>query len=109
MTPTKGKAQHTKGPWQLTGYIIHQDKGPELDAIAEVCVHHGRDANALLISSAPSLLEAAQLAYLALLRSGAYRLRVQPELIALRDSIAAALGLSEQEVQDNAESMVAYE
>ena len=66
----------------------------------------GRSAR--LVAAAPALLGAADRAYLALLREPpALRLAYQRELALLRDAIAMATGVSEEETQNRTEQLAA--
>lgn len=104
---------HTPGPWELQGGRCFKTSGGEFylsygkDRYGNPLWQHSfceLDANARLIAQAPAMLEACEMAYCALLNSGAYRVRVQLELCQLRNTIAQATGHSAEDVQNECES-----
>lgn len=118
--------QPTPGPWTFLedgdAEALHNCRplticSPSKDDLAEVFSEEDSTvaiprqqaiANARLIASSPSLLQAAQDAYLQMLRVSDQRTRVtlsyQGALCQLRDSIAAATGRDSQAVQEEYEA-----
>ena len=113
---------HTPGPWTKGRHLgITAIINGEETQVAAACVmpcigghddihaQRGADmeqANARLIAASPDGLEAAKLAYAALLRTPHDRLRTkaQSALSSLRDFIASATGQDAETVQDDFES-----
>lgn len=110
------ETKHTPGPWKTTGYdlpnvhVYGPGKYPAVVAYCPALVNAGgagttpdeRVANARLIAAAPDGLNAAQFAYLALLKHDhdAWRVKNQGVYCALRDFIAKATGQTSEAVQD---------
>lgn len=104
--------EKTESPAYLHGALtaLYDDihKGVALDKwTAMKAISHTRSWLKWLHDNRPGIGSALESAYLALLRSGEYRVRVQGELVALRSAIAAATGRSQQDVQDEFEARAA--
>jgi len=105
----------TPGPWTIYPEtdgteicaVTYEPKLPIRQIIARPVRGENWIANARLISSAPDLIEAAQVAYVLLadIRNewpGRHTREGQLTLCLLRDAIAKACGIDPQEVQDAA-------